>query len=206
MSDKGLPSLFERHWAESVLAIGAIIIAAVSLWVAYSIEQTNQQLVAAQHQLVTENAWPFVEQSSNNEHGSWTTRTQRVDLYTVTNAGVGPAKLESAELSWHGKGYSSWPALAHACCGYTLKHPAVQMGTNPLAGRVLRPGQSVVTLLYPRTPADSATWRELTAKIRSARFKLCYCSVFDQCWLTSRETLRPKPVRICPVAKVPYSG
>ncbi|MGA7539298.1 MAG: hypothetical protein WBW93_11110, partial [Steroidobacteraceae bacterium] len=34
MSEKGVPSLLERHWAESALAIGAVIIAAVSLWVA----------------------------------------------------------------------------------------------------------------------------------------------------------------------------
>jgi hypothetical protein len=31
MSQKGLPSLLDRHWAESALAIGAVIIAAVSL-------------------------------------------------------------------------------------------------------------------------------------------------------------------------------
>jgi hypothetical protein len=27
MSDKGLPSLLERHWAESALAIGAVVLA-----------------------------------------------------------------------------------------------------------------------------------------------------------------------------------
>jgi hypothetical protein len=80
------------------------------------------------------------------------------------------------------------------------------MGTNPVADRVLRPGQSIVTLVYPRTSADSATWRELTADIRSARLKLCYCSEFHQCWLTSRKILHPKPVAACAVAKVPYSG
>jgi hypothetical protein len=35
MPKKGLPPLLERHWAESVLAIGAVVIAAVSLWVGY---------------------------------------------------------------------------------------------------------------------------------------------------------------------------
>lgn len=31
MSNESLPSLFERHWAESALAIGAVVVAAVSL-------------------------------------------------------------------------------------------------------------------------------------------------------------------------------
>ena len=51
---KGLPSLLERHWAESALAIGAVIIAAVSLWVAFDAERTNRELVASA-------SWPFVQ-------------------------------------------------------------------------------------------------------------------------------------------------
>ncbi|MGH8290958.1 MAG: hypothetical protein ACREV7_18415 [Steroidobacteraceae bacterium] len=30
MSKKGVPSLLERHWAESALAIGAVVIAAAA--------------------------------------------------------------------------------------------------------------------------------------------------------------------------------
>jgi hypothetical protein len=50
MSEKGLPSLLDRHWAESALAIGAVIIAAVSLWVAFDSERTNRELVASASQ------------------------------------------------------------------------------------------------------------------------------------------------------------
>jgi hypothetical protein len=57
MSEKGLPSLLDRHWAESALAIGAVIIAAVSLWVAFDSERTNHELVASA-------SWPFVELTS----------------------------------------------------------------------------------------------------------------------------------------------
>jgi hypothetical protein len=47
MSGKGLPSLLERHWAESALAIGAVVIAAASLWVAVDTERANRELVAS---------------------------------------------------------------------------------------------------------------------------------------------------------------
>lgn len=49
MSNKPLPSLFDRHWAESALAIGAVVIAAVSLWIAVDSERTNRQIVAGAH-------------------------------------------------------------------------------------------------------------------------------------------------------------
>lgn len=55
MSDKSLPSLLERHWAESALAIGAVVIAAASLWIAVATEHTNRQIVAAA-------SWPFLAQ------------------------------------------------------------------------------------------------------------------------------------------------
>jgi hypothetical protein len=50
MPQNGLSSLLERHWAESALAIGAIVIAAASLWVAYDTERTNRQLVISERQ------------------------------------------------------------------------------------------------------------------------------------------------------------
>ncbi len=41
MSQSKRPQLLDRHGAESVLAIGAIIIAAASLWVSYDTVRTH---------------------------------------------------------------------------------------------------------------------------------------------------------------------
>lgn len=207
MSDKSLPSLLDRHWAESVLAIGAIVIAAVSLWVAYDSQRTNQQIVVSERQLVAENAWPFVEQYySTVVLARSDSMPKGKDQYIVTNAGIGPAKIEMAELTWRGKAYPTWQALAQDCCGFSSSGAHVPLETSGLADSVLRPGQTVAVMGYPRVPASSATWKKLEEALQAVRFKICYCSVFNQCWLTHGPTLHPQQVKRCPVAKVPYNG
>jgi hypothetical protein len=208
MPHKGLPSLLERHWAESALAIGAVVIAAVSLWVAYDTEATNRQLVVSERQLVTENAWPFVQESYSTamlkEHSLTPVRLERV---IVANAGVGPAKVETFEILWQGRAYPSWPALARACCGYDgPTDTSDPMDTSSIAGSVLRPGQAVPILYYPWTPANSVIWRKLHNIVPTVGFKVCYCSVFDQCWLTNGEGLHPRSASVCPASRVPYTG
>src|SRR5215469_2482793 len=103
MSEKnGLPSLLDRHWAESILAIGAVVIAAVSLWVAYDSERTNRQLVASA-------SWPFIGLYSMEPTAN---AQPRVLSFVLTNQGIGPAKLESFELFWDGRAQSSpWQLL-----------------------------------------------------------------------------------------------
>ena len=88
-----LPSIFSRHWAESALSIFAVIIAAISLWIAIDTESTNRQLVA-------EAAWPFVQTYTSSGSNS-----QQPLTLSVGNAGVGPAKIETLELFWNGKPY-----------------------------------------------------------------------------------------------------
>src|SRR5579872_4520170 len=102
MSENGLPSLLDRHWAESVLAIGAVIIAAVSLWVGFDSERTNRELVASA-------SWPFVGFYSTSAQNS----TSSVRSFELINQGIGPAKLESFELFWKGRAQSSPWQLLH---------------------------------------------------------------------------------------------
>jgi hypothetical protein len=208
VSDKNLPSLLERHWAESVLAIGAIIIAGVSLWVAYDTERTNSQLVASERQLVTENAWPFVQESYGTfAIGELSSTPKRLETVMITNAGVGPAKVESSEMFWRGRAYAGWRALAHVCCGYTRPTGTEDaIHTSSLEGQVLSPGKTIDLLYYPWTSVNSDTWQKLREIVPAVQFKICYCSVFDSCWLTVGESLHPKPVSICPVSRVPYTG
>lgn len=208
MSDRGLPSLLERHWAESALAIGAIIIAAVSLWVAYDTERTNRQLVASQRQLVAANAWPFLQES----YGSFSVSDQnltpkRLETVNISNVGVGPAKVESSEMFWNGRAYATWRALARVCCAYMEPvNTAEAIRTSSLGGQVLPPEKIITILYYPWTPANSSTWQKLHAIVPAVKFKVCYCSVFDKCWIKAEESLNPKPVSVCPVPRVPYSG
>jgi hypothetical protein len=208
MSQNGLPSLLDRHWAESALAIGAVIIAAVSLWVAFDTERTNRELVASERQLVSANSWPFMEIGEND------TNLEGKDGLTLLymNQGIGPAKLESFELFWKGKPLSGPEELLRTCCqapGASMTWMSGGLGMSATAGLVLRPGQALNFVYMTRTPASAASMDVLRSNLRNLSFRFCYCSVFDECWLGKRQfgkpaDFRPPRVQACPVPTVPY--
>jgi hypothetical protein len=212
MSAKGLPSLLERHWAESALAIGAVVIAAVSLWMAYDTERTNRELVASA-------SWPFVQITSTNPPGA----EPPVLTLLISNSGVGPAKLESFELFWQGRAQRSPLQLLQTCCAQgdtgagqpgslaaLRQDPALYTSTDQ--GIVLRAGDSLPMLHYTRTAANAALWDALASHlVGNLTVRYCYCSVFNECWLTSarmggQRDLNPARVRVCPRPKIPYDN
>lgn len=204
MPDKPLPSLLERHWAESALAIGAIVIAAASLWVAYDANVTNQELVAAA-------SWPFMRTDYSN---GFTTASGR-PLLTVSalNSGIGPAKVESVEVFWHGKAYHDAAGLLRGCCGLTRRAAQQSQSrvlTASLQGTVVRPGQTVNLIWYPKPAQDEGPWERLNAIMTAGRVfpevRICYCSAFNQCWISNGHTLDPPRVSACPVPKISYDN
>ena len=208
MSDKkGLPPLLDRHWAESLLAIDAVVIAAVSLWVAYDSERTNRQLVASA-------SWPFL--------GFYSTEPENAHppilTLVLTNQGIGPAKLESFELFWNGRAQRSPWMLLQSCCarGQPGSSPALTpdptLDTASDEGIVVRAGESVTFLAYTRTAGNAATWDALASHyVGSLSVRYCYCSVFDECWLVSARlgvprNLHPPRVRACPRPDIHYDN
>jgi hypothetical protein len=200
-----IPSIFSRHWTESALSIFAVIIAAISLWIAIDTERTNRQLVA-------EAAWPFVQVYTSGGSDS-----QRPLSLNITNAGVGPAKIETLELFWKGKAFRNAAELLKDCCGYKapqsnqLPVEDSPLSTSEVAGTVLRPGDNVSIVRYVLTPDNAATWAALRSQRVKISLRTCYCSVFEECWLTQlrelgdRQNLNPTSVKSCPRPEVAYT-
>jgi hypothetical protein len=203
MSENGLPSLLERHWAESALAIGAVIIAAVSLWVAYDTERTNRDLVASERQLVAANSWPFVQVGENDQAPGGGPGLSLI----MYNGGIGPAKVETFELFWKGKPQHNPFELLHACCA----SPKRDIGVSTPSGVVLRPGQLISFLFFNRTPENGPLLDALRAGMNNISLRYCYCSAFDECWVGIDQfgqprDLHPPQVSMCPKAAVPYTN
>jgi hypothetical protein len=201
MSEKGVPSLLERHWAESALAIGAVVIAAVSLWVAYDTEHTNQELVAYERQLVAANSWPFVQIQENDSVPGGAPGM----AFIMANQGIGPAKVETFEVFWKGEPQRSRDAFLRSCCGGTPD----QVDYSLTHGVVLRAGQIMNFLAIPLDARDQPILAALRAGFDNLSFRYCYCSAFDECWLAESHfghphDLSPPRVRVCPQPKVPY--
>lgn len=209
MSQKGLPSLLDRHWAESALAIGAVVIAAVSLWVAFDTERTNRELVASERQLVSANSWPFMQVGESD-----TSQAKAGMTLVYMNQGIGPAKLVRFELFWKGKPQASPEELLRTCCqvpGASMDWLKEGLGVSSTSGLVLRPGQELDFLSMKRTAESAASLDALRSGMRNLSFRFCYCSVFNECWLAERQfgrhaDLQPRTVQACPVPKVPYGS
>ncbi|MDE2112936.1 MAG: hypothetical protein KGJ79_17505 [Alphaproteobacteria bacterium] len=204
-------SVVTRHWTETVLSISAIVIAAISLWIAIETEYTNRQLVTEASQMVAESSWPYL-QIYNSAHNSEGRRMLSLD---ITNAGVGPAKIETFEVFWNDKPYRTSLDLMKACCGLGSSSSAVKsddstdtvqaLGTSQAKGMVLRAGSTLPIITYVPTRDNTATYEAFDSARAKISFRVCYCSVFNECWLSDGQNTNPSLVKTCPEPAVPYT-
>lgn len=197
---RNLPDIRNKHWTEYVASIAALGISLISLWVAIGTEDANRKMVAAA-------SWPFLRVDTSNADAEG-----RPDIVmSVINSGVGPAKVESFEVRWNGKFYAGSTSYLKDCCGraplpFPAKPGQTSVFNGSVAGSVIRAGETRHFLEMALGPDDVAAWRALDRARSRTQFRACYCSVFDECWLTTFSTLQPDRVSRCPVPKVPYGG
>jgi hypothetical protein len=187
---------------ELAVAVAALVTSVTSIWLSLSQGDDMARLVQAQ-------SWPYLEYESSNTGDDG---APVIDIF-VRNAGVGPAKVESFSVSYDGKPARGWASLIAACCvppetpRDKLDMPALtdhRMISSKLITRVLRASDSQVLLHLPKTEANAPLWNRLD----DARFKfqlsICYCSVFDECWISDMRSTAQRAVKTCPVDPVPY--
>jgi hypothetical protein len=77
-----------------------------------------------------------------------------------------------------------------------------------MTGRVLRAGETINFITLFRTPGDDQTWKKLDrARLSPAlSVNICYCSVFDECWVEDvrRMSLKPQHVDRCDAPPIPF--
>lgn len=97
---------------------------------------------------------------------------------SVRNAGVGPAQLRWAQLLWRGVPVPSVNAVIDSI---------PRLGTDSLSGRNFGIGRLTGQVFTPAEDkvffyiAGSIT-RPLVAAAKDVGVRLCYCSVYEQCW------------------------
>ncbi len=180
------------RFLDLALALSAIFISVVSLIVAIEHGRTERELVAA-------NSWPFVQANSSlgGPDGGrlW-----------LSNSGIGPAKLESFEVLYKGEVMPTQRALLQRCCGLSADPIVLRkaqlaglLPTYRLKNSVMRPGETDAFLTLRASQAPDGMADRMNQAIWSVSFRACYCSVFDECWLSNLQDLHPKRVAACPV-------
>jgi hypothetical protein len=191
-----------HNWVDLTVAISALVVSVVSLGIGVLHGRTMERMAEENARLVAANSWPFMS------YGAGTVTTDgitRVHMQ-VFNSGVGPAKIESAELKWMGVSYRSDREFLEACCGL---EPAsdTPFDSSVFLGFVLRAGETSRFLEFSKA-ANPTVFSALQRAILSPDLQLniCYCSIFDECWQDdlTRLSLRPKHVDACTVPSVPF--
>jgi hypothetical protein len=191
-----------HHWIDMTVAVAAVFISVVSLAVAILHGRTMERMAEENARLVAANSWPFVQYGAGTVTTDGVTRVRM----QVFNSGVGPAKIESAELVWKGVAYRGDREFLEACCNFD---PAsgTPFDSNLVPNYVLRAGAEIRFLEFSKS-ADPAVFAALQQAVLShdLQFNVCYCSIFDECWQSDLTTLslKPRQVEACTLPKVPF--
>jgi hypothetical protein len=198
------PAHTGHRWLDIALALSAMFVSVVSLVVAIEHGRTMERMADANTQMVEANSWPFIEFHTHNvdEQGKAEVRL------VINNQGIGPARIQSFELWYDGQTISTPLQLLQTCCATTaaereqLKNTPTSVGlTSP---SILRAGDRTDFLTMSYDQGDKNLWDKFNANRDKITARICYCSVFDKCWISSGRTTDASRVDSCPVPQVSY--
>lgn len=155
--------------------LAAITAVAVSL---YQAALARQQLRAS--------AWPYLAQGNSYAGGT-------PYLRIVSNEGVGPARVRSFQVLVDGKPVKRWGEVIRAFSGQGA--PGMVYSSFG-RGIVMPPGTTKELLHLPPGPQAEQFFVAAQTRLHTV---VCYCSVYDECWVADTREEDPKPVDRCDV-------
>ena len=144
-----------------------------------------QAILSRQQQRMS--VWPYVMQYNSFPEG----RYQRL----VQNAGLGPALVGGFEVLVDGKPQRRWNDVVRALTG--VGDSTLTYGSLP-SGTVLLPGVTHQLLELRAGPTATAVYRGVNRD--RLRTRVCFCSLYRDCWIADSEARTPTPVRACEAA------
>lgn len=189
-----------HRWLDIGLACAALVVSCVSLYIAVHHGRTMEKLVAA-------SSWPNLQFAAVVDSGDASAAPDSIRLALgIRNNGVGPARLESIEL-WRGDQPVADASLLidqlkSARPGQPFK---ARVDGATAVGHVIgaKEERQVLRITTEGTQEHIAGFVRLGTELKS---RLCYCSVFDECYvIDTRETQsRPQRVPHCAKPAQPY--
>lgn len=175
-------------WA---VPLSALVISVISLIIGIHHGRTMQDMAKANARLVQANSWPLLQYVTGNATEAG---VRQIEL-KVENAGVGPAKLMSLEI-FKDEQRIRTPRDLIQVLDPQAPRPRMMLGMPPT---VLRAGESMLVVGLPRE-GNEALWEKLNTVRFQLKYRACYCSVFDECWVSDLVTLSPQVVGQCPTS------
>jgi hypothetical protein len=179
-----------RSWLDVTLGVSAVVISFISLFLAIHNGNAMERLVEA-------NSWPSIQLTFSTLNQDATPHIH----FDIANKGVGPARVESLEASYNDRELINGRELLNAMLGRTTTspHPAIQ--TSTITHTVMAAKESITFVDFKPGEYSAEDYEVMRGVAQKVRFRACYCSVFDECWMADTAEPRPAKVRECPVAK-----
>jgi hypothetical protein len=186
-----------HRWIDLAVPLSALAVSVISLAIGIHHGHTMQKMADENARLVQANSWPLLQFVTGNAND---TGQPEITL-KIENAGVGPAKLISLEMFQGDKRIRTPRDLVEMLNPATTR-PQLSLGvTLPI---VLRADDSKLIMGMKREGQD-ALWDKLNTARFELRFRACYCSVFDECWVSDLATVSPQQVEHCAVTPDSFS-
>ncbi len=167
---------------DRVLSASAALVAASAL--AVSVYQAR---IMREQQVMS--AWPYVVQGNTG-----------VDPYAriVQNVGLGPALVRSFIVEVDGRPVHYWGELREAVEHGSRPAPIATRSTSSTLrrGLVLLPGTPSEVLHVEG--ADAAARMRAVLTDERVRMRVCYCSLYEDCWTSDTREYEPVRVAACP--------
>jgi hypothetical protein len=102
--------------------------------------------------------------------------------FIAENAGVGPARVQSAEIRHNDSTMVNWSELLRRTSSGPL---SVGSSLNLVNGRVMSPEKRVEFAKLDFRDEEQAAALAESVLDGTTDIRACYCSVYDECWVTS---------------------
>lgn len=181
-----------RKWLDVTLGVAAIAISLFSAVMTLQHGHAMEKMVDQNARMVQASTWPYVTVADSNGDAAG----HRLYKIVVLNNGVGPAKVESLKLFYDGKPARDVFDLAGRVARADGETGRVAVIGSGIGGVI--PARQTVPILTVQAPTSPDA---LVAAFGRARAKidvrLCYCSIFEDCWTTTSNDPAPRQVRSC---------
>jgi hypothetical protein len=191
-----------HRWLDMVVAFSALMISVVSVFVA---QQSNQSM----ERITRASAWPFIQIGSGNASDEGAAELN----FNISNVGTGPARVYTYDVQVDGRplppGGHLLTRMLQACCNAEFEAAITRAGgevaamdsemSSPVAERFIAPEGDITSLRWPRTEQNRTLWTALDRARQVGRITttVCYCSVFDECWIARSDSFPPEETNSC---------
>ncbi len=183
--------------AQTALAVVGFLVGLIALYAALN----EADAVRKQQQA---SVWPYLDLAVSNNN----VIDNEFTTIAVANKGIGPARIRSVEVQFDDAPVSDWWALLGAVGGGD--GASILISNADINGKVLSAGDEVEMMRLDKTAlpvkgGEARDYSEVLASLRGAisegriRMNICYCSVFDDCWVFDTKRYgEPETVAACP--------